>query len=144
MCAGALGRTPARGGIATQRTGPWPPPRPRLPRPAGQVETGIRSLRVVRAARPLDYGQQRGGLVPGPGRVPGLPGRAGQVVPGSQGARVLRAENPLADGNSAATWSRAPAGSPAVPVQKARSFRAVRVPESSGPRTRTRASTTFR
>ena len=67
----------------------------RLPGPAGEVGAGGQGVRVLRAEDPLEHGQQRGELVPGPGRIPRLPGPAGEVGAGDQGVRVLRAEDPL-------------------------------------------------
>ena len=72
---------------------------------------------MLGAEDPLEDGQQLGELVPGRGRVPRLPGPAGEVGAGGQGVRVLGAEDPLAYRQQAANWSRAPAASPASPVQ---------------------------
>ena len=124
---------------AARRTGPGRRPRPPPPRSSGR---GWRArVRVSGCSGPRTrspHGQQRGVLVPGPGRVPRLPGPAGEVAAGGQGVRVLRAETRSSTGSSAANWSRAPAASPASPVQRARLARAVRVSGCSGPRTRSR------
>ena len=46
----------------------------------------------------LGYGQQRGELVPGGGRIPRLPDPVGQAGAGGQGIGVLGAEDALGDG----------------------------------------------
>jgi hypothetical protein len=71
---------------------------PGPPGPGGEVGAGGQRARVLRARDPLAHRQQRGVLVPGPGRVPRLPGPAGELVPGGQRVRVLRAKDPLLDG----------------------------------------------
>ena len=91
---------------------------------------------MLRAGYPLADRQQRGELVPGPGRIPRLPGPAGEV------ARVIRVcgcsapRTRSCTGSSAANWSRAPAASPPPRSSAARWPRAVRVRGCSGPRTR--------
>ena len=52
---------------------------------------------MLGAGDPLADRQQRGELVPGPGRIPRLPGPAGQVGAGGQRVGVLGAGDPLAD-----------------------------------------------
>ena len=82
---------------------------------------------VLWAEDPLDDGQQRGELVPGPDRISRRPGPIGEV------GGVIRVSGwPGPDtrsrmGSSAASWSRAPAASPAFPVQWARLCWALRV-----------------
>ena len=108
---------------------------PRLPGVVGEVGAGGQGFRVLGARDPLAHRQQRGVLVAGPGRIPRLPGPVGEVGAGGQGFRVLGAETRSSTASSAAYWSRAPAASPACPVQWARSARAIRVSGCSAPDT---------
>jgi hypothetical protein len=66
--------------------------------PVGEVAAGSQGVRVLTAQHPLDDGQQRGVLVPGPGRIPRRPGPEGEVAAIGQGGGVLGAGHPLADG----------------------------------------------
>ena len=106
--------------------------------PASPVQRArlARAIRVsgCSAPRTRSYGQQRGVLVPGRGRIPRLPGPAGQVGAGVRVSGCSGPETRSRIGSSAANWSRAPAASPASPVQSARLARAVRVSGCSAPR----------
>src|SRR5262249_54813953 len=115
-------------------------PVPRLPGPASEAGAGSEGGRVLRAKDPLIHGQQRGEQVAGGGRVPRLPGPAGEggaEVPGSWartfGVSGAPARTPRPrTGSGAASWSRAAAGPPASPVQRARLPRTARVAGCSG------------
>ena len=110
---------------AARRTGPGRRPDPPPPQSSGPGCAGEQGARVLWAEDPFPDGQQRRELVPGPGRVPRLPGPVGQAGrgrPGSSGCSEPRTRS--STGSSAANWSRAAAGSPACPVQRARLVRA--------------------
>ena len=72
---------------------------------------------MLRAGHPFVEGQQPRVFVAGRGRVSGLGGPVGQGGAGDKRAGVLGAQELFPDRNSAAYWSRAVAGSPAIPVQ---------------------------
>ena len=97
------------------------------------MRRAVRVVRVLGAQDPLVDGQQDGELVAGLGRVPRLPGPAGELVAGDQGVAVLGAGDPLADGQQGGVLVAGPGRVPASPVQKASSWRAVRVTGCSGP-----------
>ena len=144
VCGCSAPRTRSRTGSSAANWSRAPAASPASPVQRARLARAARVSRVLRAEDPLYDRQQRGELVPGPGRIPRLPGPLGEVGAGGQGVGVLRAEDPLATGSSAAYWSRAPAASPACPVQRARLARAVRVPGASAPSTCSRALRTCR
>ncbi len=96
---------------------------------------------VVVAEDSLADRQQGSELVTGTSRITGLPCPAGELtaggsgVPGWSGPRTC-----LKVGSKAASWSRAPAASPASPVQRARSWRVFRVRMWSPPRIRSESA----
>src|SRR6266545_6232843 len=61
----------------------------RLLGPVGEVVAGLQGFWVLGAQHLLEHWQQRGVLVPRPGRITRLSGPAGQAVAGGQGGRVL-------------------------------------------------------
>ena len=71
---------------------------PGVAREVGQVVAVDQGVGVLGAEDALGYGQQRGELVPGGGRVPRLPGPVGQAGAGGQGVGVLGAEDALGYG----------------------------------------------
>ena len=132
--AGARRRGPARRPAAARRTGPGPRPHPP---PARSSRRGWRGRSGCRGCSGRDtrsrHGQQRGELVPGPGRIPRLPGPASEVGAGGQGVRVLGAEHPLSTGSSSRRTGRGPRPHPRPPRSSwARSARAARVSGCSG------------
>jgi hypothetical protein len=97
---------------------------------------GGQTVRVLLAEDPFEHGDQCSELVPGPGRVTLFPGPAGQVGKDDQGVRVFGPKSRPSTGTSAANWSRARAGLPAHPVQKARFLRTFRMFQWSGSKDR--------
>src|SRR5215472_13882858 len=87
----------------------------RLPGPVGEVAAGGQGVRVPGAGHPLLDGQQRGELVPGPGRIPRRPGPAGEFVAGVEGARVLAALDPLTEGEQRGVLVPRPGRVPRLP-----------------------------
>jgi hypothetical protein len=109
----------------------------------GQVAAVGERAGVLGAKDPFADRQQRGVLVPGPGRIPGIPGPAGQVAAGGERVGVLGAQDPLEDRHQRGELVPGPGRIPASPVQRARLPRAVSVPGCSAPETRSRTNPLF-
>jgi hypothetical protein len=90
----------------------------RLLGPAGELVAGAQGVRVLRAEDSLAGGQQRGELVPCPGRIPRPPGESGELVAGAQGVRVLRAEDSLAGGQQRGELVPCPGRIPRIPGER--------------------------
>lgn len=69
----------------------------RLLGPVGEVVAGLQGFWVLGAQHLLEHCQQRGVLVPRPGRIPRHSGQNGEVAADEQGGRVLEAGHALTD-----------------------------------------------
>ena len=113
-----------------------------LPGPASETGPGVQGVPVLGAEDQLNHGHQRRELVAGTGWIARLPSRGSEDSAGVQRPAGARGRGPARHtGTSAASWSRAPAGSPARPVVTARLTRVVSVSGCSGPRTRSNTGT---
>ena len=118
---GCSGPGPARGWAAGRRTGRGPRPRPPPPRSSGRGwrgRSGCRGARGPGPARGWAAGRRTGR---GPRPRPPPPRSSGRGC--ARAVRVSGCSGPETRsrmGSRAANWSRAPAASPAFPVQRAR------------------------